>query len=35
MSNEQAVRTAAFLVVNEGSEQVETTEPWRCIDLSG
>jgi protease I len=35
MANELAGKTAAFLVANEGIEQVELTEPWRTVEQSG
>jgi protease I len=35
MANELEGRTAAFLVANEGIEQVELTEPWQAIEAAG
>ena len=35
MANELAGRTAAFLVANEGIEQVELTEPWHAVEEAG
>lgn len=35
MSNELAGRTVAFLVANEGIEQVELTEPWKAVKDAG
>jgi protease I len=35
MANELAGRTAAFLVANEGIEQVELTEPWQAVEDAG
>lgn len=35
MSNELAGRTVAFLVANEGIEQVELTEPWNAVEAAG
>jgi len=35
MVNELDGRTAAFLVANEGIEQIELTEPWRAIEEAG
>jgi protease I len=35
MANELEGRTAAFLVANEGTEQVELTEPWQAIEEAG
>lgn len=35
MSNELAGRTVAFLVANEGIEQVELTEPWKAVQEAG
>src|SRR5437764_9042633 len=28
-------RTIAFLVANEGVEQIELTEPWRAVEQAG
>jgi protease I len=35
MSDELQGRTVAFLVANEGVEQVELTEPWRAVQEAG
>ncbi len=35
MSNELSGRTIAFLVANEGIEQVELTEPWEAVRAAG
>ena len=35
MSNELSGRTVAFLVANEGAEQVELTSPWQAVEDSG
>ena len=35
MADELDGRTAAFLVANEGIEQIELTEPWRAIEEAG
>jgi len=35
MSNELAGRTIAFLVANEGIEQVELTDPWQSVVEAG
>ena len=35
MTNELAGRTVAFLVANEGIEQVELTEPWKAVQEAG
>lgn len=35
MSNELAGKTIAFLVANEGIEQVELTEPWKTVEAAG
>jgi protease I len=35
MSNELAGKTIAFLVANEGIEQVELTEPWEAVRAAG
>lgn len=35
MANELAGRTIAFLVANEGIEQVELTEPWKAVESAG
>lgn len=35
MANELDGRTAAFLIANEGVEQVELTEPWSAILAAG
>lgn len=35
MSNELSGRTVAFLVANEGIEQVELTEPWEAVRAAG
>ncbi|MFL6074670.1 MAG: type 1 glutamine amidotransferase domain-containing protein [Mycobacteriales bacterium] len=35
MANELAGRTVAFLVANEGVEQVELTEPWKAVEAAG
>ena len=35
MANELSGRTAAFLVANEGIEQVELTEPWHAVEDAG
>src|SRR4051812_21321451 len=35
MTNELSGRTIAFLVANEGIEQVELTEPWEAVRAAG
>jgi protease I len=35
MSNELNGKTIAFLVANEGTEQVELTEPWHAVKDAG
>jgi protease I len=35
MSNELAAKRVAFLVANEGIEQVELTEPWKAVEEAG
>jgi putative intracellular protease/amidase len=35
MSDELGGKTVAFLVANEGVEQVELTEPWRALKEAG
>ena len=35
MADELSGRTAAFLVANEGIEQVELTEPWQAVEEAG
>ena len=35
MSNELNGKTIAFLCSNEGTEQIELTEPWRAIEEAG
>jgi protease I len=35
MANELVGRTVAFLVANEGIEQVELTEPWKAVEEAG
>ncbi|HVU61276.1 MAG TPA: type 1 glutamine amidotransferase domain-containing protein [Mycobacteriales bacterium] len=35
MANELDGKTIAFLVANEGVEQVELTEPWRAVEAAG
>jgi protease I len=35
MSNELSGKTVAFLVANEGIEQVELTEPWQAVKTAG
>ena len=35
MANELNGKTIAFLVANEGVEQVELTEPWKAIEEAG
>jgi protease I len=35
MANELTGQTVAFLVANEGIEQVELTEPWRVVEEAG
>jgi protease I len=35
MSNELNGKTIAFLVANEGAEQVELTEPWQAVKDAG
>jgi len=35
MSNELAGKTIAFLVANEGIEQIELTEPWSAVEAAG
>jgi protease I len=35
MTDELKGRTVAFLVANEGVEQVELTEPWQAIEAAG
>lgn len=35
MTDELAERMVAFLVANEGIEQVELTEPWKAIEQAG
>ena len=35
MSNELHGKTVAFLVANEGIEQVELTEPWEAVRAAG
>lgn len=35
MSNELAGKTIAFLVANEGIEQIELTEPWSAVEEAG
>ncbi len=35
MANELQGRTVAFLVANEGIEQVELTEPWKAVTGAG
>ena len=35
MADELSGRTAAFLVANEGIEQIELTEPWQAVEAAG
>ena len=35
MANELNGKTIAFLVANEGIEQVELTEPWKAVKEAG
>lgn len=35
MSTELSNKTIAFLVANEGVEQVELTEPWKAVESAG
>src|SRR5262245_44129860 len=35
MSNELAGQKVAFLVANEGAEQVELTSPWQAVKHAG
>ncbi len=35
MSKELAGKTVAFLVANDGVEQVELTQPWRAVRDAG
>src|SRR5688572_18535049 len=35
MANELNEMTVAFLVANEGVEQVELTEPWKAVEEAG
>lgn len=35
MANELAGKTVAFLVANEGIEQVELTQPWAAVEQAG
>jgi protease I len=35
MANELAGRMVAFLIANEGVEQVELTEPWKAVEAAG
>jgi protease I len=35
MTDELSDKTIAFLVANEGVEQVELTEPWNAVESSG
>jgi protease I len=35
MANELQGKTVAFLVANEGIEQVELTEPWKAVEAAG
>lgn len=35
MTNELNDQRVAFLVSNEGAEQVELTEPWQAIEAAG
>jgi protease I len=35
MASELAGKTIAFLVANEGIEQVELTEPWKAVEQAG
>jgi protease I len=35
MANELQGKTVAFLVANEGIEQVELTEPWKAVQEAG
>ncbi|HWC35082.1 MAG TPA: type 1 glutamine amidotransferase domain-containing protein [Mycobacteriales bacterium] len=35
MANTLAGKTVAFLVANEGVEQVELTEPWKAVEQAG
>ena len=35
MTNELAGRRVAFMIANEGIEQVELTEPWRAVTEAG
>jgi protease I len=35
MANELRGKTIAFLVANEGIEQVELTEPWKAVEGAG
>ncbi|HEX9994161.1 MAG TPA: DJ-1/PfpI family protein, partial [Acidimicrobiales bacterium] len=35
MANELNGKRVAFLVANEGVEQVELTEPWKAVEAAG
>jgi protease I len=35
MPGRPQARRVAFLVANEGVEQIELTEPWRCVEVEG
>src|SRR4051795_920442 len=35
MADELSGKTIAFLVANEGVEQVELTEPWKAVEQAG
>src|SRR3954464_9134868 len=35
MANELSGKTIAFLCSNEGTEQVELTEPWQAVEAAG
>ena len=35
MTNELSGKKVAFLVANEGIEQVELTEPWKAVEAAG
>lgn len=35
MADELSGRNIAFLVANEGAEQVELTEPWKAVESAG
>src|ERR1700712_2727194 len=35
MTNEQTNRSVAFLVANEGIEQIELTAPWEAVERAG